>query len=136
MSFTKGPQRKSVIDFTDDPGVTEQSHRDSCDINTIMRRYERTGVLEHVNAYKGTYMDMPTGLDFKTAQDVIAQSKSMFESVPSDIRNKFDNDPGKFVDFMQDAKNRNAILAMGMDVSHLPILEPEPAPKPKDPPAE
>lgn len=128
MSFTRaqllGIARKSGIDCSQDEVITEQSHKESCDIHTIMRKYERTGMLEHTNAYQGRYMDMPSGLDFQTAQNIIAEAKSVFETVPSKIRADFDHDPAKFLDFMQDPANKEQIASYGFDASYLPDPEP------------
>ena len=38
-----------------DPGRTRQSMRDECDINAIMRKYIKTGAIDHVNKYSGEY---------------------------------------------------------------------------------
>lgn len=124
-------------------GLTEQHHKESCDIHVIMRKAERTGILSHVRKFKGEYMNMATAPDFKTAQDTIAQAKSMFETVPSRIRNKFHNDPAEFLTFMQDDSNYDAIVEMGFDASHLtppappePPVPPAPSTPPEPPPAQ
>lgn len=127
MSFSIRPTRRSRLKFVDDPGLTEQHHKDSCDMSLIMRRYEKTGAIDHIKQYKGEYLDMPSGTDFQTAMNVIAEANSMFETVPSNIRNKFRNDPAAYLDYMQDPKNKKAIIDMGLDASHLPDLPPEPA---------
>lgn len=133
MSFSsqKANHRRSRIDFKDSLSLTEQSQAQNCDIHTIMRKYEKTGILEHANAHQGTYMEMPTAPDFHEAQNIIATANSMFESVPSSIRKKFDNDPTRYIEFMQKAENYAEIVKMGLDASHLPT-PPEPAAAPKE----
>jgi len=48
--------------------MTKQSHTDECNINLIMKRFERTGVLEHVTTYApqwGDFSDTPSSyIDF------------------------------------------------------------------------
>ena len=39
--------------------MTEQAHKDDVDIHKIMKRYERTGIIDHLAKHKGTYMDYP-----------------------------------------------------------------------------
>lgn len=132
MSFNTRETRRSRIDFKKDKGLTEQSHKDSCDIRNIMRKYEKTGVLDHNAKHAGRYMDMPTPVDFKEAMDIIASANSMFESVPAEIRADFNNNPATFLAFMQNAENREKIKEYGFDVSHIP----EPAVKAAENPTE
>lgn len=139
MSFNSRERRRSAIDFTGDPGLTEQSHKKSCDIHVILRNAERTGVMDHVSRFKGTYMDMPSGVDFHEAQNILASATQMFESVPAEIRKRFNNDPAEYLDFMQDENNRDKMVALGLDTSHLPPPPPPEAPapaSPETPPAE
>lgn len=136
MSFSTRETRRSSISFEGDEGLTEQHHKKSCDMHVILRQAEKTGVLSHVNAYGGQYMDMPSGVDFHQAQNIIAEATQMFETVPADIRKKFGNDPAEYLDFMQNEENRDKMIAMGLDTSHLPPLpEPVEAPAPKPEPA-
>lgn len=118
------------IDFSKSKSLTEQSHKDSCDIHQIMRKYESTGIINHVTQYQGTYADMADAPDYYTAQTIIADAKSMFETVPSRIRGEFENDPAKFLAFMQDPTKKAEIEAFGLDSSHLPTPEvPESTPQ-------
>lgn len=123
--------RKVQVDFTDDPGFTEQAHKDEVSIHNIMRKYKQTGVIEHNAQYEGEYMDMTSAPDFYEAKVIIAEANSMFETVPAHIRKDFDNDPAQFLDFMQDPANYQEIEEYGLSTAHLP--EPAP-PAPESPP--
>lgn len=123
--------KRSSIDFSDSPSMTEQCHHDEVKIQNIMNKARKTGIVNHVAKYQGTYSDMTNAPDFYTAQNIIAEAKSMFESVPSDIRADFNNDAGQYLAFMQDPKNRDAIEGYGLDASHLPVeAETQPCPTP------
>lgn len=138
--------RRRVQITTFSKSLTEQSHKKACDINTILKNFTRTGMLNHVSKMTGTYGDYAAPMDFHAMQTIIANAKSMFESIPSDIRTKFDNDPGKFLEFATDPENREAMLEMGFSDAHLPPREdpppadpgvaPEPAPDPGATPPE
>lgn len=95
------------------PSMTEQAHKDDCDIQKILKKYAQTGVITHNNAVQGTYQDFPSGMDFQSAQNIIAEGKSLFETVPARIRADFDNDPAKFLEFTQNPDNRDAMDAYG-----------------------
>lgn len=111
-------QRRSPHASGGEP-MTEQSHKETCDIHTIMRRYEKTGVIEHVNTRGAEYANYVGAPDFKQAMDYIANAHSLFESVPSHIRDQFENDAGKYLDFMTDENNIQAIKDLGLPVDHL-----------------
>lgn len=119
MTFALKAEGKHTISFADSPSMTEQSHAKSCDIHHIMKRYERNKTIEHVNMHQGTYMDYIGAPDFQEKEMMIAEAKSMFETVPSKIREEFSNDPAQFIQFMQNKDNIEAIEEYGLDASHL-----------------
>jgi len=106
-----GEKQKVTITTLD--ARTEQCHREECDINKIIAKYDRTGVLNHVNDFEARYEDL-TGLDYQTMLNTVANANSMFEGLPSEIRNQFDNEPQKFISFMDDENNNNAMYEMGL----------------------
>lgn len=95
--------RPHAIKFKD-LSLTEQAHANDVDINQIMAKAKRGEHSDYIREHEGHYMDA-TSVDFYEAQIVVAESKSLFEDLPSEIRNKFKNDPGKFLDFVQDPEN-------------------------------
>lgn len=102
---------------TDDDGkpvyFTEQAHKDECNVNNIIRKYDRTGLITHVNKIEARFGDI-TGLDFKTMMDTVTQTTMLFNNLPSEIRNRFQNDPGKLLAFMEDPNNRNEAISLGL----------------------
>lgn len=116
-----------------EPTLTEQHHRETVSIHSILKRYQATGVIDHVAKHQGTYFDYSEVPDFQTAQQMVADAHSMFETVPSEIRAEFGNDPAKFIDFMQNPENRNEIEAYGLDASHLGETEEIPHNNPQTP---
>lgn len=107
--------------------LTKGSMQDECDINTILRKYEKTGLLTHVSKYKGSYEDLPEEFDYQMAQEVMIQAEEAFGSLTGKIRSKFENDPRKFLEFVQNPDNEKEMREMGlMDVK--PQMDPEPVP--------
>lgn len=76
-----------------------QSFKEMTDINLILKRFE-LGDLSVLNAQHGVFADFtqaPKTLhEFLNAQ---IQANQIFERLPADLRNSFDNDVNKF--FMQ-----------------------------------
>jgi len=105
-------QKLKVAIATGD-GLTEQNHKDETDINQIVRKYNKTGLIDHLNQFEKQYGDM-TGYDYQDAMNTVAAANTMFEGLPSAIRNKFDNDPAKFINFVDDESNADKLVEMGL----------------------
>ena len=88
----KLPRDAYRITFPKGEDRTKQSFKEECDINNIMARYVKTGVLEFAARHQPQYGDF-TGYDFQTAQDTVAKGKTMFAELPAQIRERFENSP-------------------------------------------
>lgn len=95
------------------PGLTKQSHRDECDINKIIAKYQREGISEFANKWQGFYGEVDSA-DFQTAMDLMVNANAMFMELPSAVRNRFNQDPGQFVDFAQNPDNIEELRNMGL----------------------
>ena len=94
---------------------TKQGHKEECDINLIMARYLRHGVLDHLAKYApryGDFVDMPQSLD--EALNMVDQARELFMSVPASIREKFGNDPQRYLEFCLDPANAQEIEELGL----------------------
>lgn len=93
----------------DGPSRAKQSFKNECDINTIMKKFEKTGVIEHVKqhgAKYGDFLDAPA--DYHEAANIVVRSNEMFLSLPAKVRKAFDNDPGTFLAAIDAAQNGDA----------------------------
>lgn len=97
---------------TGDVTPTVQSEKDNCDINVIVRRFNVTGQLPVVRLPQ--YGDFTGLTDYHSAMNAIAEANSAFMALPSSVRSKFMNDPGRFVEFASDPKNLDALREMGL----------------------
>lgn len=139
------------ISFIGEKSLAHQSFKDECDINMLMKKYGNERLIPHVQRHQGQYGDFTAVVDYQTAQHVVAQAEEMFLTLPSKIREEFDNDPGAFLDFATDANNVDKLIEMGLATErNKPIdpaappaeqaatpaaagLSPAPAPSPKAP---
>lgn len=87
--------RLEVADFRD---RAIQSEKDSTDINSILRRYDATGMISHVARGVPTYMDVSEVGDYRTAMEHLRATESFFMGLPAKVREKFGNDPVEFID--------------------------------------
>lgn len=116
ISFVVLPYAKKLkvsLSFDPDQDRTQQEFVDECDINNIMARYMKTGVIDFVNQHEPQYGDA-TGWEFQEAQNVVVSAKNMFSDLPAKIRERFGNDPAKFLDFINDDENRVEAAKMGL----------------------
>ncbi len=102
-----------TLDFKE-KSRAKQSFKDECDINNIMKKYEKTGLVAHTARYQGRYEDVTTAVDLHTAMDICASAEEAFMSLPASIRKRFENDAGKFLDFVQDPENLEEVRSMGL----------------------
>lgn len=93
--------------------TTEQHHKKECDVNEIIKKYDRDGIITHVSRFEGRFGDM-TGADFKAMQDKVANAKSMFSALPADVRKFFANQPSNLLEFMEDPNNRDKAIELGL----------------------
>ena len=108
-----GEHLSPSIDCSVEPSVTKQSFAAECDINTIMSRYERTGVIDFVNAREGRYGDA-SAIDYQKALNIVIEADEMFADMPASLRSRFDNDPVKFLDFVDDPANLDEGIKLGL----------------------
>lgn len=109
--------------------MTKQSEAPSTDINRIMDRWVRTGVVPQ-RGEEPHYGDFSTKLDFHTALTRVRQAEDQFANLPPHVRKFCDNDPGKFLDLVMDADGRAQLEQLGMVSDFAPPGAPEPTPEP------
>lgn len=133
-----GPYSKKLrlsLTFDPDKDQTDQSQQKDCDINEIMARYQKTGLIDFVNQHQPQYADA-TGFDFHEMQDQIVHAKNMFADLPAKIRERFGNNPGNFVEFFNDPDNALEAAKMGLlapEKAELLLNPPPPSPKAPEP---
>lgn len=115
MEFQSAYSRSVRPVVTIDPSEerTKQSFKDDCDVNKIIKRYKATGVVTHLNAMEARYGDL-TGIDFDRAMEIVTNARGLFDELPSGIRKRFNNDPGLFLDFMDNPENAEEMVKLGL----------------------
>lgn len=96
------------------PSMTKQEFAAECDINNIMAQYNRTGLVNHVSKYQGRYVDVCGAVSFQEAQNIVLRAQEAFMSLPAEVRGKFENDPGAFLDFVSDPSNKDEMRKLGL----------------------
>ncbi len=99
--------------------LTEKAHAGQTNINDIVRKYQKTGVLPEPVS-NGVYGDFSTATDYHDAQNRLIAAKDQFMALPADVRSLFDNDPGHMFEFVNDPENAEECREIGL----LPQLPP------------
>lgn len=106
--------RERVQLVNDEPSLTKQCFQSECDINSIMKKWERTGVLENVRARQGHYGDFTNVSDYQSAVNAVVNAQEAFDSFPATLRARFRNDPALFLEFVDDPSNIEEMISLGL----------------------
>ncbi len=109
---TTNHRKRVSINFPE-KGRTKQSHKNECDINIIMQKYQKFGVINHVNKHQANY-SFCTSNDLHESLNLIKTANDMFDDLPSQARTKFKNSPAEFLDFVQDPNNQDQLFDLGL----------------------
>lgn len=102
--------------FPKDAVGAKQSFKAECDINNIVKSFSpQTGEFSHMNLRAPVFRDV-TGMDFRSMMEAVADARSSFEQLPAELRAQFDNDPRRFVEFVDQA-SKEELAELGLAVS-------------------
>lgn len=93
---------------------TKQSFSAECDINNIMAKYQKTGLVSHVAQHQGNYDNLPSNVDYHENMNAMIAADEAFASLTSSIRSKFHNDPAEFLEFVHNDDNADELVEMGL----------------------
>lgn len=99
--------------INNEPSLTQQSDLAESDINILMARYNSGGQLPQV-IEPGQYGDFTEITDYRDAQNAILAANEAFAEVPAKIREKFENDPAKFFEFVNNPENLPELRKLGL----------------------
>lgn len=103
------------------PSLTRQEFKSECDINTIIQRfgldYQQPG-----NIRLPTFGDFTGVDDYHSAINQIALANESFDQLSAQVRLRFNNDPGAFVEFCSDESNKPELEKLGLIIKPEPVL--------------
>ncbi|AXL14689.1 internal scaffolding protein [Microviridae sp.] len=111
----------------DNPSKAKQAFKDECNINNIMNKYQETGLIDHMNSFKAQQGDFSEVLDYQSVMNQVIDARESFLDLPSTIRKEFDNDPTKFLDFVNDPSNKDKMIELGL--AKAPRIQSKPIPE-------
>lgn len=111
-----------------EPSRTKLSCMQECDMNYILKGYQKTGLITHVNNHQGNYLDLQLTPDYHTALNQINEANEAFSTLPSSIRKRFNNNPHEFLSFVSNPDNETEMQDLGLLPKPVPTPAAEPAP--------
>lgn len=117
-------RRERVQIFFDEPSLTQQHFKDECDVNHILGKYSVDAIAQHAELYKGQYGDFSDIPDYQCALNRVLEADEAFMSLPANVRVKFDNDPGKFLEFVDNPANKDEMKSLGLLRDDVPVSVP------------
>lgn len=98
-----------------DDSLTQQQFKEEADINTIVDRFMKSGVLP-TPAVMPQYIDFEGVFDYQTAMNVVRQADEQFMRMDAKIRARFNNSPQEFLSFFADPANTEEAIRLGLAV--------------------
>ncbi len=103
-----------VQTINDQPSRTVQSQKDSTDINKIMDKYHKTGMITHLQQKQGQYVDLSSLGDYQHSLQTVIDAQAAFMTLPSTVRKKFANDPQELLTFLSNPQNKEEAITLGL----------------------
>lgn len=98
-----------------DESLTKQSFAEECDINEILRRaangQDLSATLNTRVAQYGDFTNIP---DFRESLDLVNRANAAFMQFDWQLRERFANDPARLMDFLNDDKNLDEAVKLGI----------------------
>lgn len=94
----------------------QQSFKDECDINLILGRHNTTpppGAPGRA-ARAPMFGDFTNAPDFMEAQNLVIQARERFSALPVKVRDRFNHDPLRLLQFIADPANAKEAAKLGL----------------------
>lgn len=119
---------------------TQQHFADACDVNKLMKKYKNINAIppEHFkNHGRGVYGDFSEIGDYHSAFAAVANAQDAFMKLDASIRARFRNDPQELLNFVNDDRNYDEAVKLGIvpkkELATDPNLKKVGDPEPKSP---
>lgn len=117
--YTRFPRRR-VQTINDEPSLTQQSFRETCDINHILSRLVKTGQQLPTVQITDEILDLSGIPTYQESLNLVIAAESKFMQLDPKIRLRFNNDPAKFLSFASNPANQDEMYALGMAIKPVP----------------
>lgn len=109
--------------------LTQQHFAEEVNINNILERYINTGTLMS-NSQSPLFIDCSTiPQSFAEMQNFMIDAQDSFYHLPLNVRERFDNNIARLLDFVANPANREEAINLGLVAPPDPVVPPEVPPE-------
>lgn len=109
LSFKTVDEKGNVLS-----GRTKQAFKEECDINGILRKFNKTGQLPEMIKKNPQYGDFSEAPQYQEALNLVLAAEQQFAALPARARERFHNSPKEFLEFANNAANADEMAKMGL----------------------
>jgi len=136
MSFGTQSRIRVTLDCSH-PRLVDDSLAAACDINNIMDKFKKSGMLPHFPERIPRFTDNTNIPSLEEAQEIYNRAKNAFMQLPAQIRKLMDNDPTQMDDFLANEDNAAIMKKYGLLIDKkadaiVPSIAPQPAVAPPE----
>lgn len=113
--------------------LTKQSDEADANIQFILQKYEKTGMLSAAIRENPAYGDFSQVPSYHEAMNTVTKAHEQFMLLDAKIRKQFSNDPAEFLNFVHDPKNSDKLIEMGLATKPAEPISKAPATPPPAP---
>lgn len=113
MSVLKDCRTQDLKDY-DNLKLVKTNFKDECDINVIMRKYQKTGQLPLSSRGEGVFGDFSQLGDYQSCMEVVLNTQQQFETLPASLRRRFGHDIERYLEYVNNPDNVKEMTELGM----------------------
>lgn len=98
-----------------DASLTQQQFAEEADINTIVNRFLKSGVLP-TPVSMPQYIDYEGVFDFQSAMNTVRAADENFMRLDAKVRARFNNSPQEFLEFFANPENASEAIRLGLAI--------------------
>lgn len=130
MVFSEFDHPRPVVDFSKEESKVRLEFLDEADVNKLLKRYAVTGQfydpLKLRPGRKPLFGDFTQYGDLQASQNALIAAHEAFDSLPVEIRERFNYDPVRLVSWLSDDRNREEAIKLGFIEKAAGAATPEP----------
>ncbi len=97
----------------DGPGA-KQSMREECDVNKIVERYVKTGLIDHLADGIPQFVDVAELGDYRSVIEQVRAVELYFAGLPALVRRSFEDDARLFMDYLETNPSEEDLELLGL----------------------
>lgn len=101
MSMYGTGTRTPVVACDPEEDRTKQEFKEECDVNNIMAKFAKTGMITHLAKGIPHFSDVSEMGDYRAAIENVRAADEYFQQLPAKLRAHFDHDAANFLEFSQ-----------------------------------